>query len=165
MLPDPALACLSAVDLVEVVEKMGAFPPQLQYLLFPMLFKPNGGLRAVLLSASLPRLWQRLRREHFTQFLRVTMRPYWAQAKCRSLEGVVWLQTVRAEAAGAAGGHSAFFMLDARSFYESFNLEKLRLRLLDLGAPPVLVKVSYNLWQCVSPSPACHSRAPRGRNL
>ena len=45
---------------------------------FPLLEKPKGGYRPILLCASLVRLWQRLRRPQVLEATKGMDRSYWA---------------------------------------------------------------------------------------
>eukprot|EP00959_Pyramimonas_sp_CCMP1952_P054608 1141418-Pyramimonas_sp.AAC.1 len=62
----------------QVVEKIGAFPKAVYWMLFPLLEKPKGGLRPVLLCAAPVRLWEKARRSTASGFQENHPRKYWA---------------------------------------------------------------------------------------
>ena len=84
---DSALDTLSA--LYECIERLGLFPAKVFWTLMPLLEKPQGGLRAILLVAGIVRMWQRLRKPFAQPFLDLTSRSYWACGAGRSAEATV----------------------------------------------------------------------------
>ena len=55
---DEALRVMAAM--LHALECIGAFPPHVGYLLLPLLDKPRGGRRPILLCTGVVRFWQRL---------------------------------------------------------------------------------------------------------
>ena len=145
LLSDPALECLAA--LYEAVESAGFFPQQIWWMLMPLLEKPKGGYRAILLCAGPVRVWQRLRTPCLSAFEEFSRRDYWAFGNGQSAEDAVWQQSVRAEAGRSCGLQAAGFLWDGKKYYESFVLEDLRLRALAARVHPTIVKVQYNFWR------------------
>ena len=145
MLSDEALKVLAAI--YEAVESIGFFPAQLWWMMFPLLEKPKGGFRGVLLCAGPVRVWERLRRPELAAFTEMTRRPFWAFGAGRSAETAVWRQAVSAEAATSEGKCVAGLLWDGAKYYESFELELLKQRAYRAGIPPVIVKVTYNFWR------------------
>ena len=113
----------------------------------PLLEKPKGGYRAILLCAGPVRIWQRLRRPMLTAFDQSSKRDYWAFGAGQNAEDAVWQQAIRAEAGRAQGLHAAGVLWDGKKYYESFVLEDLRVRALAARIHPVVVKVQYNFWR------------------
>ena len=74
---------------------------------------------------------------------------YFACGKGRSSTDAVWKQAVVAEGNEADGLCSATALWDMIKFYESFCLERLRVRALVVGLPPVLMQVCYNTYRGV----------------
>ena len=111
-----------------------------------MLEKPKGGFRPVLLCAGPVRVWERLRRPTLQEFEVISSRKYWGLGAGKAPQELVWLQAARSEAAVAKGHVAAGLLWDAAKYYESFVLLLLRRRALLAGIPPVIVKVTYNLW-------------------
>ena len=141
-------AALDAIALIlQASEMLGAFPQQTMFMVFPLIGKPKGGFRPILLCPGIVRVWQRLRRPLAYDFLRESERPYWGTGPGRSTELIVWRQAAAAEAAVSRGEVAGGFLWDAQKFYENFRLDLLRDRALAAGVPPVLVKISYNLWR------------------
>ena len=68
LLSDSALRAMAVV--FEAIERLGLFPMQLLWMLLPLLEKPKGGLRPILLLAAPVRIWERLRRLEADDFLR-----------------------------------------------------------------------------------------------
>ena len=145
LLPDVALEALAFI--FQAVEALAMFPACLWWMLFPMLEKPKGGFRPVLLCAGPVRVWQRLRRACLADFNRSSSRVYWGLSAGKAPQEAVWLQAARAEASVGLGLVSGGMLWDAAKYYESFDLRLLRRRALLAGIPRVLVKVSYNLWR------------------
>jgi hypothetical protein len=170
-LSDEGLETFAAI--VEAIESVGMFPEQIWYLLLPLIEKPKGGLRAILLCAGGVRVWQRARRPHILPFMDATRRAYWAFGAGKSPEDAVWTQAVRAEANVAARHSAAGFMWDGEKYYEYFDLDKAMHRARALGMNPVLVKVCNNFWRppppppvwqvCHCPRPICQKRSPGRR--
>ena len=67
LLGDDALNTLGA--LIETIERIGSFPEQAAFLVFPLIPKPKGGMRAILAASGLVRVWERLRRPQADGFL------------------------------------------------------------------------------------------------
>eukprot|EP00973_Karenia_brevis_P002119 287813-Karenia_brevis.AAC.1 len=85
---------------------------QLWYMMFPLLEKPKGGMRPVLLCPAPNRLWQKVRRPMHEEFLAGSRRKYWATGRGKAPADCVWCQAVRAEASTASGGSSATVLWD-----------------------------------------------------
>ena len=74
MLCDAALWCLAYI--IMAMESVGFPPEHVFWLLFPLLEKPSGGYRPILLSPSLIRLWERLRQPTLQSFRERSGRKY-----------------------------------------------------------------------------------------
>ena len=142
LLSDSALECLAA--LYEAVEAIGMFPQQIWWMLLPLLGKPKGGYRTILLCAGPVRVWQRLRRPFLTAFGQVPRRDYWAFGSGQGAEDAVWQQSIRAEAGRSRGLHTGGFLWDGKKYYDSFVLSDLRHRAIAAQVHPVVVKVQFN---------------------
>eukprot|EP00959_Pyramimonas_sp_CCMP1952_P069030 1441030-Pyramimonas_sp.AAC.1 len=75
--------------------------------MFPLLEKPKGGLRPILICAAPVRLWERLRRPHLTPLNDTHPRRYWAFGAGKSAEACAWGQAAKAEAQVEGGGVTA----------------------------------------------------------
>eukprot|EP00959_Pyramimonas_sp_CCMP1952_P017621 373890-Pyramimonas_sp.AAC.1 len=75
-------------------------------MLFPLLEKPKGGLRPILLRAGPVRVWERLRRPELLSFNDNYPRRFWAFVPGRSAEDAAWHQATRAEVAAHSGKHA-----------------------------------------------------------
>ena len=67
----------------------------------PLLEKPSGGYRPVLLCPALIRLWERLRLPMLDSFHAFAARPYWALSAGFSTEEAVYEQALLCEEADA----------------------------------------------------------------
>ena len=136
------LACI-----FQTVEKIGVFPKAVYWMLFPLLEKPKGGLRPILLCAAPVRLWERLRRPVVNTLEVTHPRKFWAFGAGKSAESCIWNQAVKAEAQVSEGGVTAGFSWDGSKYYESFDLLTLKERGLRAGLNSVVIKVTYNFWR------------------
>jgi hypothetical protein len=94
MLGDEGLEVIA--ELIIAIEALGMFPDQIWFLLLPLLAKPKGGYRTILVQAGLVRLWERLRRRELNGFFDEVDRDYWAFGAGTSAEDTVWLNTAEA---------------------------------------------------------------------
>ena len=101
MLSQGGLQTLSLI--IVAMESIGMLPKPLRFLLMPLLSKPAGGYRPILMQAGLMRLWEKLRINKLEEFMEETARPYWVIAKGRSCEDVIWGQAVASERGVARG--------------------------------------------------------------
>eukprot|EP00959_Pyramimonas_sp_CCMP1952_P248944 5203996-Pyramimonas_sp.AAC.1 len=60
----------------------------------PLLGKPNGGNRLIILSAGMYRIWQRARRAIVQRMHNTLDRGYWGACKGRSAIDCAWAQAV-----------------------------------------------------------------------
>eukprot|EP00959_Pyramimonas_sp_CCMP1952_P274958 5747812-Pyramimonas_sp.AAC.1 len=105
------------------------------WMVFPLIEKPAGGHRAILLLASFVRVWERLRRPMLDPFFATTERAYWAFGSGKSAESCVWAQTALGEIAAADDQVVLGVQWDGKKYYESFRLELLRDRARQWGIP------------------------------
>ena len=133
MLCDSGLETLACI--YEGVESIGLFPTQVCWMVLPLIEKPRGGLRGVLLCAGVVRVWQRARRQETTQHQEQARRKFWATGKGNSAVSIVWNQAVKAEAAAGKGLCSAAVIIDAQKYYESFQLSVKKPRVCVWCAP------------------------------
>ncbi len=98
-LSDAALQLVA--DFIEIMERTGEMPQQLNAIAMPLLPKPRGGHRAVATFVSLYRLWNRIRRDEVRRWEASVDRPYFAAGSGRAPQDAVWRQAARAEAAVA----------------------------------------------------------------
>ena len=112
--------------LICAMESLGFPPEQVWWMTFPLLDKPKGGYRPILLSPSLIRLWERLRKPALSNFHIRNARKYWALCRGHSSGEAVFEQSLKCEAAQAQKLSVGGFQWDARKYYESFNLLELR---------------------------------------
>eukprot|EP00959_Pyramimonas_sp_CCMP1952_P153978 3221367-Pyramimonas_sp.AAC.1 len=96
----------------EAVERLGLFPMQLLWMLLPLLEKPKGGLRPILLLAAPVRIWEKLRRPEVDGSLVRAHRTYWSFGEGQSPEAAVWHQSMLAEEAQSQGKVTAGFIWD-----------------------------------------------------
>eukprot|EP00959_Pyramimonas_sp_CCMP1952_P379616 7951676-Pyramimonas_sp.AAC.1 len=75
--------------LFEAVERLGMFPMQSLWMLLPLLEKPKGGLRPILLLAAPVRVWQRLRRPEIDGFMTRSYRSHRSFGAGQSSEAAV----------------------------------------------------------------------------
>ena len=142
LLSDSALECLAAI--YQAVEAIGMFPQQLWWMLLPLLEKPKGGYRTILLCAGPVRVWQRLRRPYLTEFDRTSKRDYWACGAGRSAGDAVWKQSAGAEAGRGEDLETAGFLWGGKKYHASFDLHELRRRALAARVHLVVAKVQFN---------------------
>eukprot|EP00959_Pyramimonas_sp_CCMP1952_P387424 8119196-Pyramimonas_sp.AAC.1 len=83
---------------------------QLLWMLLPLLEKPKGGLRPILLLAAPVRVWQLLRRPEIDDFMTRSHRSCWSFGAGQSSEAAVWQQCMLAEKAQSLGQVTAGFV-------------------------------------------------------
>ena len=145
LLCDEALEGLA--DFYTLAEEAAAFPEQLALLPFPMLRKPRGGWRAVCIFPLPYRLWTRARSHLFRGWEEAHARPFFACGKGRSAESTVWRQSLKAEAAVAAGEDAASVLLDGHKFFKMFVLSVLYRRAIEAGLDATAVRICINVFR------------------
>ncbi len=143
-LSDEALELVA--DLIEIMERTGEMPQQLQAIAMPLLPKPRGGHRAVATFVSIYRIWNRLRREEVRRWEGTLERPYFAAGSGRAPQDAVWRQAARAEAAVASSGCSATVLWDLAAFFETIRRRPLWHRAERLGFPMAIAAVAFNAY-------------------
>eukprot|EP00959_Pyramimonas_sp_CCMP1952_P076458 1597664-Pyramimonas_sp.AAC.1 len=63
----------------------------------PMLAKPSGGNRLIILHAAIYRVWQRARKPMVAHMHDALDRRYWGASRGRSATDCAWLQAARSE--------------------------------------------------------------------
>ena len=81
--------------LIQIIEMIGLFPDDLNYLTFPLIPKPGGGQRFIMTVTSLVRLWERLPPPFADKYVAATARPYWACGPELSAEDTVWIASAQ----------------------------------------------------------------------
>ena len=140
LLRDDALECLSI--LFEAVERQGALPGQLRFMLIVLLAKPAGGWRPIAVFCSLYRLWAKCRQSLAAAWEASAERPFFAASRGRSPTDPMWRYAVRAEAARAEGKPAAAIWRDLAKFYEHIQFEALIAAAARHNFPWVLLKVA-----------------------
>ena len=74
-------------------------------------------------------------------------RPYWGAAKNRSAIDSAWILSADAEQNAAAGRHTVTVIADYSKYYETISLDEARDKLVRLGLPMAIAKVTYNQWR------------------
>ena len=159
LLSDQGLSTLAC--LFQAIERIGIFPEQVYWLCFPLIGKPQGGVRPIIAQSGMVRLWEALRYDVVNSFVASVQRPYWADGQKRGAESAVFVQGIRAEAQVNQGNFVGAFFWDGFKFYESFDLARLNSEFREFGGDPVVAKVTHNLWRgprFVRLSKAVHSR-------
>ena len=111
MLCDEGLKVVA--ELIVAIEAVGMFPDQIWFLLLPLLSKPKGGYRTILVQAGLVRLLERLWRRELEDFFDEVDRGYWAFGAGMSAEGLAWLNAAEAEFTAGLKQFTGGFLWDA----------------------------------------------------
>jgi len=142
---DDALEALC--DLFVACEALGLFPAQLTWMVMPMLPKAAGGHRLIILYSMAYRVWQRMRKYALKPISDRLRRPFWGAAVGRSATDSAWILAADAEQNVSNGRHTATVIADYSKYYETIPLDEARDKLLRLGMPSAMVKVTYNQWK------------------
>eukprot|EP00959_Pyramimonas_sp_CCMP1952_P116365 2432461-Pyramimonas_sp.AAC.1 len=92
-----------------ISEAIGMLPKQLCRIQMPMLGKPTGVNRLIILYPGMRRIWQRARRSMVSGAIDSLDRKFWGASRGRSAIDCARLQAVRAEANQAEALHSALW--------------------------------------------------------
>ncbi len=105
-------------------EEKGSWPDSLAVLMVHLIPKASGGLRPIVLLASILRIWERVR-VHLARQWRDRCQRQWDWARAgRSAERAVWTQTTHDEAAMQRGLQSGSTLMDLRKAFEHVPLER-----------------------------------------
>ena len=110
-----------AVFLLEI-ETVGSWPQQLQEALVHLIPKPTGGRRPIGLVASLPRLWDRVRRPVLQGWRNTCQREYNWMCRGKGAARAIWAQSVEEEAAKFEAKKSTVVLIDLVKAFEQVTL-------------------------------------------
>ena len=116
--------------IISLPEVCAGLPLVLQWSLLAMLRKPKGGFRPRGVMPMVYRVFARARRRYAVDWRENNNHDFLCASKGKSPGDVVCRQSVRAEAAVAAGEDAACGLSDMSSFYECFDRSALRARAL-----------------------------------
>ena len=144
LLSDESLDILGM--LFEAFESLGVLPKQMLWICMPMLPKPMGGHRLIVLYGSIYRVWQRLRRPELAPLQQFLCRVYWGASSGRSAIDSAWQVAARVEACVHDKRKSLQIIADYSKYYETIDLISVREKFSRYGAPTCLTKLLFNTW-------------------
>ncbi len=144
LLSDQALETVA--DIMELLERTGELPLQLDLIEMPMIEKSRGGHRAVASLVGLYRLWAKLRKPIVAQWEARNDRPFLAAGKGKSPQAAVWRQACRAEASVGEGRFSASLLWDLFAFFEAVKRVPLWHRAVRLQFPITILRVALTVY-------------------
>ncbi len=133
LMTDKCLQVLAAM--MEAAELVGSLPRQLHLVTVPLLAKPKGGHRPIMIYTGFYRMWSRVRKPYAEQWETANRRAYYAAAKARSAQDAVWRQAVRAETGITEGKQAATVLWDLSMFYEHIDRQRLDARVRRTSFP------------------------------
>jgi hypothetical protein len=141
------------LELLCLIERIGIVPTVLQAIYAKLIPKHKGesteiNYRAIGLLHSLYRQWARVRREEARRWESLNKSPIMGHQAGRSIMEVVFLQSLRSEAASCQDKpcHTGSFLWHLRNFYECIDRSKLWERARERKLNMAIVAVALN--QC-----------------
>ena len=142
-LSDELLECVAS--LLKKIEKAGIWPQQIQEALIHLIPKPTGGRRPVGLVASLPRIWDRIRRRELEKWRGTYSREYNWMTKGRGSERAVWAQSIEEEAALFDGKKSSAVLIDLVKAFEKVTLDTVWRGGIEAKFPAAMLRLAMEL--------------------